>query len=929
MNRLNYVTIALMLTALISSYAVAQKASVRKTATVENAALAQEENVVDDYAYWREWFRLHEQDADLGPLPQWTPPQMETSGEQEIMLHDPLTGETQVGTLSELFPQLFDENGMFAPNFESREDDRRSLDEFTVGEIIDDPSVWPWKAHCKLIMSSSIGTTHGSGILIDGQYVLTAGHVVYNTDIDEWVNMIEVIPGYDEGYRPYGTAFSSGYLAWTGWTVAHDWNWDMAVIKLNRPVGAITGWYPYSYNTDNNWYFTNTFHSVGYPCPSPFNGIRMNYRYGPFDSANANILYELDTTAYGCMSGGGVYYRNFTIPATRTVHAVASHGYGGYGGFNRITATKSAGIGSYVFNNGWPEWELAALGCTVSPETLMTGDSFDDLSFYVYNGSWLADFNGNLTVRLYLSTNNIISTSDVLLSTVTFNNVHVDSGRSVELTWPSHPLIPWNQTGTRWLGVMLMYSDTIAANNVTSYDDAARVYIALAPPGQATDPSPNNGQVSIDTQALLTWVAGGGATSHNVYWGESNPPPFKANQTGTSYDPSWMWPGHVYYWRIDEVNSAGTTIGQVWHYTTVFPPEPEPAVEPDPGNGAENVPIDVVCSWAAGNYTEVFDVYFGTTNPPPFIQSQYTQTYDPPGNLANNTLYYWKIVSRNPTGSIGSSLWHFTTVVHAPEVASNPIPADGATNVSIHANLLWTQGAWTEFEDLFFGSTNPPPYIGRADYNGIYNTPGDLAELTTYYWRVQEGNAGGLVMGPLWSFTTEDYTEPPGMPSNPSPANNATGISPHTSYSFTPGTNATYHELWFFEYDDYYLYWGGTDTIVSNLVFGPLSPNTYYSWRIKEFNGPVSTMGPPWYFTTGGPEPTGPPIDMTIRIAMGTAQLRWEPAQNGYYYIVQRSTSPDFSTVYSFPARTDTFLIDMTVGTSPDLVRYYRVIAGQ
>ncbi|MCB9357755.1 MAG: trypsin-like peptidase domain-containing protein [Calditrichaeota bacterium] len=934
MNTLSRLWLSVILLLFASGYVLsfAQTKNAKSEPLVLNNEAIENNSQTDEFDAWREWFRAHEQDAESNPLPEWTPPALETLGEQEVAMHDPLTGETQVGTLRELFPNSFDANGQFIPYIESRADEPNALDAFSIGEIIEDPSVSPWKVNCKLLISANGGVGHGSGVLIDGQHVLTAGHCVYNIDLDEWVDMIEVIPAYDEGVRPYGTAYSSGFLAWTGWTVAHSWDWDLAVVKLNRPVGAITGWFPTTYTTNDTFYRENTFHSTGYPVTSPFYGTRLNYRYGPFDSTSTNILYELDTTHYGGMSGGGVYYRQSLF--TRTVHAVASHGYGGYGGFNRITSTKNSGIISYIYGNLNPVLDLGVYGCTVNPDQYVTGDSLGTPFFYLYNKSYDSLMNVDLTVRLYLSTNNVISTSDYLLSTTVFQDVYLAPRETQRMDWPYRPALPWTYNNHwYWVGVVLMYTDAVSSNNASSYDDADSIYIALSAPMRAHSPTPYNGQQSVVSDTLR-WIAGTGATSHNVYYGENTQPNFRLNQTGTSYIPPVFWPGHTYYWRIDEVNSAGTTTGDLWFFTTQYPDPPEPATNPYPGNGATNIPVDVVCTWdAGGGYTEEFDVYFGTSNPPPFVQTQVLQTYDPPGNLLNNQVYYWKIVARNPSGEIGSSLWSFTTVPLPPGPPTTPSPADGATGVLVGANLLWTQGARTVTEDLFFGPTNPPPYIGRENYGGFYNPPGDLQTSTTYYWRVQEVNSGGLTLGPMWSFTTSSAAVPPGMPSNPYPADNATGVSPYTSFAFTPGSNSTYHELWFYVWDDYYLFWGGTTPFVPDTVFGPLDPNTYYSWRIKEFNGPLSTMGPPWYFTTGTAIPSDPPEDLTLQIeqnAFGSfAVLRWLPSPNGPFYRIYRSEDPGFIPGPSnyVTTVTDTMWADHTVFASPAAMKFYIVTA--
>ncbi len=43
------------------------------------------------------------------------------------------------------------------------------------------------------------------------------------------------------------------------------------------------------------------------------------------------------------------------------------------------------------------------------------------------------------------------------------------------------------------------------------------------------------------------------------------------NLTAAIYDPWIMASGTIYFWRIDEVNSSGKTIGPVWSFTTVVP----------------------------------------------------------------------------------------------------------------------------------------------------------------------------------------------------------------------------------------------------------------------------------------------------------------------------------------------------------------------
>jgi hypothetical protein len=89
------------------------------------------------------------------------------------------------------------------------------------------------------------------------------------------------------------------------------------------------------------------------------------------------------------------------------------------------------------------------------------------------------------------------------------------------------------------------------------------------PPGAASNPVPANAATNVSLTQDLSWTAGSGATSHDVYFGTSSPGTFRGNQTGTTYDTGTMSNNTTYYWRIDEKNASGTTTGTVWSFTTV------------------------------------------------------------------------------------------------------------------------------------------------------------------------------------------------------------------------------------------------------------------------------------------------------------------------------------------------------------------------
>jgi hypothetical protein len=101
---------------------------------------------------------------------------------------------------------------------------------------------------------------------------------------------------------------------------------------------------------------------------------------------------------------------------------------------------------------------------------------------------------------------------------------------------------------------------------------------------QASDPYPPDGETNVSITADLSWTAGPYATSHDLYFGTSSPPPFVCNQIETAFDPGMMDSGRTYFWRIDEVNKWGVTTGQLWSFSTIEapPPPPPPPVPPPP-----------------------------------------------------------------------------------------------------------------------------------------------------------------------------------------------------------------------------------------------------------------------------------------------------------------------------------------------------------
>jgi phosphatidylserine/phosphatidylglycerophosphate/cardiolipin synthase-like enzyme len=97
---------------------------------------------------------------------------------------------------------------------------------------------------------------------------------------------------------------------------------------------------------------------------------------------------------------------------------------------------------------------------------------------------------------------------------------------------------------------------------------------APPPPGTPAAPTPASGATQTSVSPTLTWTATG-ATSYDVRFGATNPPPsVSTDQSTASYAPGApgapgpLSSGTTYFWQIIAHNASGATTGPVWSFTT-------------------------------------------------------------------------------------------------------------------------------------------------------------------------------------------------------------------------------------------------------------------------------------------------------------------------------------------------------------------------
>ena len=292
-------------------------------------------------------------------------------------------------------------------------------------------------------------------------------------------------------------------------------------------------------------------------------------------------------------------------------------------------------------------------------------------------------------------------------------------------------------------------ADGTTTGNVWSFTTEAAVVL----PSPAGNPDPADTATGVSIDANLGWTAGSDTDSHDVYFGTSPSPgagESQGNQTGTTFEPGTLLNSTTYYWRIDEVNAAGTTPGGVWSFTTEgVPVMPGMASNLSPADSEGDVDIDVNLSWVAGTNTDSHDIYCGT-NPSPgsgeFQGSQTGPTFNP-GTLAGDTTYYWRIDEVNGDGTTTGPVWSFTTqVVAVPTFEITNIvvamePVKGPRNKGV-ATITVLDGDGIAVEGVALGGTLGGDWIGTR--SGTTNSSGQLIVETP-----------GVKNGNYWTFCVD------------------------------------------------------------------------------------------------------------------------------------------------------------------------------
>ena len=422
-----------------------------------------------------------------------------------------------------------------------------------------------------------------------------------------------------------------------------------------------------------------------------FLGALMLYVAG---SASASLLgrWPLDGDAND-VSGNGLHGTIMLADPNTDPNFVEVEGTGGQAldlrgrndymsitGYKGILGPKPFSIAAWINRRGngtMMAWGLNAGGVT-RVDFRINGNRLRCESSGNVQGDTTLPVDEWIHVAVTVTENAIINDPDVLLylNGVVDNRTSTGAGASLLMEAGSDVTIGRRHTSGRFFDGVLdevqLFSRELTAEQVV---ESMNGMIPIWP--DAGNLSPENGAVIEDTATTLSWSAGDNADTHSVYFGTTpdlGPDQLVSQQTETGYVAADLAEDQIYYWRIDEIDSApdANDIVSAGEILSFFVP-PVAAYDHSPADGQINVITGL--SWTGGWSPLMHAVYLstdagsitsGAVEPTILIRggtSLDTESLEP------GTTYYWAVDEFYGTHWSLGSVVSFTT---APDLAADP-----------------------------------------------------------------------------------------------------------------------------------------------------------------------------------------------------------------------------------------------------------------
>lgn len=305
--------------------------------------------------------------------------------------------------------------------------------------------------------------------LISPKYVLTAADEIYSAR-ESLNELIFCSQNYLKGLDDDNIAIATDlYFFTTTWNSDDDWKNNLALVKLNRPLGATLGWFGYGYD-DNDFYKNNEFFISTIDVDYYTYNVKK-YKAIPDHYGDDFLYIKKEQFMHGAplYLSSGILYGMVCFDGY--VNSVPT-----YNGVTKITQDKYNTIKNITVGDLPDQPDIMPINVKVEPREITVNSTLESLEFYLHNYSSVAN-NGEIKIEIYLSDNNVVSINDKLIHTYTINT-NFPALKSYRFAPSDKPRIPIDvKPGEYFVGIRININDFDTINNCTvSYDcDTLRV----------------------------------------------------------------------------------------------------------------------------------------------------------------------------------------------------------------------------------------------------------------------------------------------------------------------------------------------------------------------------------------------------------------------------------------------------------------------
>ena len=302
-------------------------------------------------------------------------------------------------------------------------------------------------------------------------------------------------------------------------------------------------------------------------------------------------------------------------------------------------------------------------------------------------------------------------------------------------------------------------------------------------------------------------------------------------------------------------------------------------------------------------------------------------------SLSSGTIYHFRIVAYNGSGTTYGGDLSFTTTGQAPsattQAASSITASSAQLNSYVNPNGASTTIYYQYGLTTSYGSTTVSGNIGTSA--GNYGTTiSSLSANTVYHFRIVAYNSGGTTYGGDLSFTTSAQA-----PTAQTQAATLVTASSATLNSYVDPSGAS--TTIYYQYGLTTSY--GNTTISGNIgtsagnygtSISSLSPGTIYHFRIVAYNSGGTTYGGDLTFTTSSAAPTAQ-TQAATSITTTSAELNGSINPNGAdttaYFQYGLTTSYGSTTTSGDFGTTSQSVGYNVTGLTPNTTYHFRIVA--